>query len=79
MDTFEAGTAVTCGICQKETTVSFVTDRIGGPSYDLTCRHRNALCPTCNVLVKDGSDTLDEIHPLCRTCNPEAFVYDDDE
>jgi hypothetical protein len=48
-------------------------------SYDLGCRHRNAMCPTCNVLVRDDSDVLEKVVPLCRICNPEAFEDDDDE
>ena len=76
----EAGSPVTCGICGKETKVQFVTDRIGGTAYDLEkCFHRNAMCPNCNVLVRDDSDRVDTIAPLCRTCNPEAFDDDDDE
>ena len=76
---FEAGSAVTCGICGKETAVLFTAERIGGTSYDLNCQHRNAVCPNCNVLVRDDSDRLDTIVPLCKTCNPEAFVDDDDD
>ena len=76
----EPGSAVTCGICGKETKVQFVTDRIGGTAYDLEkCFHRNAMCPNCNVLVRDDSDRVDTIAPLCRTCNPEAFEDDDDD
>lgn len=77
---FEAGSAVTCGMCGKETTVMFTAEREGGMSYDLdVCRHRNALCPNCNVLVKDDSDTIGKVVPLCKTCNPEAFIEDDDD
>lgn len=75
----EAGSAVICGICGKETKVEFTTEREGGLSYDLKCLHRNAMCPNCNVLVRDDSDTIGKIEPLCRTCNPEAFEEDDDE
>ena len=75
----EAGSPATCGICGKETSVMFTAERIGGTSYDLNCKHRNAICPTCNVLVRDDSDRIDTIVPLCRTCSPEAFEDDDDE
>ena len=75
----EAGTAVKCGICGRDTTVMFTNEREGGMSYDLGCRHRNAMCPNCNELVRDDSDVLEKVVPLCRTCNPEAFEDDDDE
>lgn len=75
----EAGTAVKCGICGRDVTVLFATERDGGTSYDLSCRHRNAMCPNCNVLVRDDSETLEKVVPLCRTCNPEAFEDEDDE
>lgn len=77
MGQFDAGSAVKCGICGRDTTVLFATEREGGLSYDLACRHRNAECPVCNVLVRDDSDSLEKVAPLCRTCDPEAF--DDDE
>lgn len=76
---FEAGSNATCGICGKETTVIFASEREGGTSYDLECRHRNALCPNCNVLVRDDSDAIAKVVPLCKTCNPEAFDDDDDD
>ncbi|MGQ0540665.1 MAG: hypothetical protein ACT4O9_02295 [Blastocatellia bacterium] len=78
MNTIDVGNAVTCGICRKETTVQFVTEREGGTAYDLSCMHRNAVCEICQVLVKDDSDTILEVHPLCPTCNPEAFADDDE-
>jgi hypothetical protein len=46
-------------------------------AYDLVCYHRNAICPICGALVGDGSDSIQEVHPKCRTCNPEEF--EDDE
>ena len=75
------GAAVTCGMCGKETTVQFVTDRQGTPAYDLMCYHRNAVCPSCGKLVKDASEDIREVVPACRDCNPEMFAedYDDDE
>lgn len=76
---FETGAAVKCGICGRETTVLFTTEREGGTAFDLACRHRNTLCPTCNVLVRDDSDALEKVVPLCRTCSPEAFEDDEDE
>lgn len=76
----DAGSAVNCGICGRETTVHFIAEREGGVSYDLNgCLHRNAMCPVCNVLVRDDSDVIDKVVPLCRTCNPEAFVEDNND
>lgn len=77
MSNFEVGSSVNCGICGKETKVQFVTDREGGQAFDLDCMHRNALCPACGVLVRDDSDTIQKVEPLCRTCNPEAFDDED--
>ena len=79
MSALEVGSNVTCGICSKETTVQFVTEREGGNAYDLNCMHRNAVCPTCDVLVRDDSDTILSVKPLCKTCNPEAFTDEDDD
>lgn len=79
MSTHDVGSNVKCGICGKDTTVQFVTDREGGKAYDLNCMHRNAVCPTCGALAKDDSESILEVKPLCRTCSPEAFVEDDDE
>ena len=31
------------------------------------------------TIIRDDSDRIDTIVPLCRTCNPEAFEDDDDE
>ena len=78
MSALDVGSNVTCGICSKETTVQFVTEREGGNAYDLNCMHRNAVCPTCDVLVRDDSDTILSVEPLCRVCNPEAFEDDED-
>ena len=79
MNAIEAGSAVECGVCGKKTIVSFVTDRQGTNAYDLECLHRNAVCPTCGSLVKDGSDSIFEVQPTCRTCNPSDFEEDDDD
>lgn len=79
MESIDVGSTVTCGMCMKETTVQFVTDRVGGKGFDLGCMHRNAVCETCQILVKDGSEDILEVVPVCRACNPEAFVYDDDD
>ena len=76
MSSLEVGSNVTCGICNKETSVQFVTEREGGSAYDLNCMHRNAVCPTCDVLVRDDSDSILKVEPLCRNCNPEAFEDD---
>lgn len=79
MKELEVNDAVVCGMCTRETTVQFVTDREGGKAYDLGCMHRNAVCPNCEVLVKDDSETILSVKPSCRTCNPEDFEDDDDE
>jgi hypothetical protein len=79
METFEVGSVVTCGICGKETKVQFVTDREGGKAFDLECMHRNTLCPNCDVLVRDDSDTIQKVEPLCKACNPEAFADEDED
>ena len=73
------GAAVTCGICGKETTVQFVTDRQGTLAYDLMCFHRNAVCSKCGNLVKDASETIHEVVPACRDCDPEMFADEDDD
>ena len=77
MDPLEVGSSATCGICGRETKVQFVTDREGGKAFDLDCMHRNAICPNCNVLVRDDSDSIQQVKPLCKTCNPEAFDDED--
>jgi hypothetical protein len=78
MEGIDVGSGVSCGICGKETKVQFITEREGGKAYDLECMHRNAVCPTCSALVRDDSDTVQKVAPLCRTCNPEAFEDDED-
>jgi hypothetical protein len=77
MNDLEVGSSVKCGICGRETKVQFVTEREGGKAFDLDCMHRNALCPTCGVLVRDDSETIQKVEPLCRTCSPEAFEDED--
>ncbi len=74
MNSIEIGSSVKCGICKRDTAVSFLTERVGGTAYDLECMHRNALCKKCLVLVRDDSDSILEIHPLCPICSPEAFL-----
>jgi hypothetical protein len=79
MESISEGSAVKCGMCGKDTSVSFVTDRKGTLAYDLGCFHRNAMCPKCGELVGDGSDDIHEVVPKCRNCNPEMFEDDDDD
>jgi len=79
MENLKEGSAVTCGMCGKQTSVHFVTDRDGTPAYDLLCYHRNAICPNCGKLVKDASDDVHQVVPACRDCNPEMFQYDEDD
>jgi hypothetical protein len=73
------GSAVTCGMCGKSTTVQFVTDRQGTLAYDLNCYHRNAICPSCGKLVKDAAEDIRVVVPACRDCNPEMFEDDEDD
>lgn len=77
MNILKEGSAATCGICQKETTVSFITDRNGIFGYDLACQHRNAYCETCDKLVRDASDSIKTVQPHCDTCDGNWF--DDEE
>jgi len=79
MNSPDVGSNVMCGICGKETTVQFVTEREGGTAYDLVCMHRNTVCPTCDILVRDDSDSIQKVEPLCKNCNPEAFVEEEEE
>ena len=79
MSSIAVGNTVTCGMCGKETKVSFITDREGGQAYDLECFHRNAYCDACGKLVKDASETVQKLVPACRRCSPEMFEDDDDE
>ena len=79
MSEITEGTAVTCGICGKDTTVQFVTDRQGTHAYDLMCFHRNAVCSKCGNLVKDASEDIHAVVPACRDCNPEMFADEDDD
>lgn len=73
------GSGVTCGICKKETTIKFSTERVGGTAYDLNCQHRNAYCDTCDIMVADRSDTVQEVVPRCPNCSPEEMDEDDEE
>ena len=79
METLKEGSAATCGICGKQTTVQFTTDRKGTTAYDLKCFHRNAICPICGKLVKDASEDIHDVVPACRDCNPEMFEDDDED
>src|SRR5436190_23697919 len=79
MSELDVGTNVTCGICGRETKVQFITDREGGKAFDLDCMHRNAICPTCNALVRDDSDQVQKIEPLYTTSKPEAFVEEEED
>jgi hypothetical protein len=79
MSEIKDGSAVTCGICRKETNVRFVTEREGAKSYDLVCWHRNAVCPNCGDLVRDKSEVIQEVHPHCDKCDGPYFDDDEDE
>ena len=76
MEEIKQGDKVTCGICGKETEVTIVTEREGVKAYDLKCWHRNAHCPKCGALVRDASETVQEVHPHCEKC--DGPYYDDD-
>jgi hypothetical protein len=76
MSSFDEGSTVQCGICGKQTTVQFITEREGGKAYDLSCFHRNGYCETCDKLVRDTSDSILEVKPHCTTCMGE--LEDDD-
>ena len=71
MNTIDVGSAVTCGICGKSTTVSFTTEREGGTAYDLGCFHRNGYCEACDKLVRDISESIQEVKPHCTECMGE--------
>lgn len=71
------GSAVKCAFCKKETTVQFVSEYQGITAYNLTCFHRNAICPTCNQMAKDVSEVISEVHKHCVTCDPP--IEDDDD
>ncbi len=77
MKTLEVGAAVRCGICRKETSVSLVSERQGVQAYDLKCWHRNVFCPNCGDLVRDASETVQEVHPHCEKCDG-PFYSDED-
>jgi hypothetical protein len=79
MSEITTGSKVTCGMCGKETSVSFVTEREGGTAYDLECLHRNGYCSTCNKLVADVSETIAAVSPHCTTCSGPIDDPDDDE
>lgn len=78
MTSLAQGSAVTCGMCGKETSVKFTTEREGGTAYDLGCQHRNGYCETCKKLVRDVSETIYEVKPHCTTCSGPLPVDDDE-
>lgn len=79
MSEVNIGDQVVCGICGRDTSVQFITDREGGKAYDLNCMHRNTTCPTCGAIAKDGSESILSVKASCRKCDPQDFEYDDDE
>ena len=79
MISLETGSPATCGICKRQTTISFVTDRTGGKAYDLACQHRNGYCETCDMLVPDRSETIQEVLPRCPNCSPEEIELEEDD
>jgi hypothetical protein len=79
MQEIKTGDKVICGICGKETEVTIVTEREGVKAYDLKCWHRNADCPKCGALVRDASETVQEVHPHCEKCDGPFYDDDDEE
>jgi len=73
------GSPAKCGICKRETKISFTTERVGGIAYDLACQHRNGYCETCDMLVPDRSEVIQEVVPRCPNCDPEEPDLDDEE
>jgi Fe2+ or Zn2+ uptake regulation protein len=79
MDEIKEGSAVTCGICSRETTVKFITDREGRSAYDLNCQHRNTICESCGAMVRDASDDILKVSAHCETCDGPYYTDDDDD
>lgn len=79
MISLKEGSAAKCGICGRETSIKFTTDRIGGTAYDLACQHRNGYCEACDILVPDRSETILEVVPRCPNCNPEDVEPDEED
>ncbi len=77
MSEIKEGTAVKCGICDRDTTVKFVTDREGKNAYDLNCQHRNTICDKCGNMVRDASDDIQKVVAHCDNC--DGSYYDDDD
>jgi len=75
MSELDVGTNVTCGICGRETKVQFITDREGGKAFDLDCMHRNAICPTCNALVRDDSDQVLRHHEAAQMRSSRRLLF----
>lgn len=73
------GSAVKCGICKRDTTITFTTERTGGIAYDLACQHRNGYCETCDRLVPDRSETIQEVVPRCPKCDPEEAEPEEED
>jgi len=77
MEEIKEGTAVKCGICNRDTTVKFVTDREGKMAYDLNCQHRNTMCEKCGNMVRDASDDIQKVSAHCEDC--DGFYYGDED
>ncbi len=70
MTEIKEGSMVKCAYCKKDVAVQFVSEYGGTTAYNLTCFHRNTICPTCNEMAKDVSDKISEVQKLCITCDP---------
>lgn len=79
MTDIKEGSRVKCAFCKKDVEVQFVAEYQGVAAYSLTCFHRNTLCPTCNQMAKDVSDTISEVKKYCVTCDPPEEDDDDDD
>lgn len=77
MSEIKEGSIVKCAFCRKEVAVQFMGEHEGLTAYNLTCFHRNALCPTCGQMARDISETIREVVKHCDNC--DGPLEDDDE
>jgi hypothetical protein len=78
MSDVKEGSAVKCAFCHKEVKVQHIVEHAGETAYSLSCFHRNTLCPTCDHMAKDVSETIKEVHRHCEFCDG-PLDEDDDE
>ncbi len=70
MTELKEGSIVKCAFCKKDKAVQFVSEYNGVKAYNLTCFHRNTICPTCDQMAKDVSDSIKEVKTFCVACDP---------